>query len=114
MGLIQRRTESEPVESTKQKGWLAEIETKKVESIRSRSRTDQQMKIPQIMGGGPLEHGGDGTGFAGGIELNYWVEMIKNLPVLRSWLGREPIAGQDYPTAEQMEKARLFAKSRKQ
>ena len=112
MGLIHRRIESPIINTSNQKNALKAAEEAKLQHIREASGSTETRKNPQIMGGGPIESGGDGTGFAGGISLDYWEGMIRNLPLLRTWLEREPVAGFDYPTGEQMEKAKLFHRAR--
>lgn len=113
MGLIMRRKESSLIDTTRQKATLKDTKELKLQHIRDSSGVTETRTSPQIMGGGPIESGGDGTGFAGGISLDYWEGMIRNLPILRQWLNRDPVAGLDYPTKEQIEKAKLFARSRK-
>lgn len=61
-------------------------------------------------GGCPVESGGDGTGFAGGVDIRYWNDRRRHLKDLEKDLGRKPIAGIDYPTDEQMKLAEDFAK----
>ncbi len=62
------------------------------------------------MGGCPIEEGGDGIGFAGGVDLRYWKDRIRHLAELEKDLGRPPVAGRDYPTPQQMKLAEEFAK----
>lgn len=46
----------------------------------------------------------------GGVDIRYWKDRRRHLKNLEMSLGRQPIAGVDYPTDEQMRLAQEFAK----
>jgi hypothetical protein len=73
----------------------------------------EKASIPQVSGGGSIESGGDGTGWAGGVDVRYWEARIANLRELAAWIGHEPVEGRDYPSREQMNKARSFYRARR-
>lgn len=100
------------IPSSKQRSLVAQLIIEKEQSVGRRIAESTIRKNPQVNGGGLIEHGGDGTGFAGGVHLSYWQEMLKHLYVLAEWLHRDPIEGVDFPSSNQMEKAKIFAKYR--
>ncbi len=112
MGLVRPRYQSEIIPTSKQRGLLFQQEENKIKSIRQRVTESSVLKKSPPMGGGSYEEGGDGTGFAGGVDLYYWEERLKNFSALRRSIGSEPIEGQDYPSPLQMEKARNYYRAR--
>lgn len=105
--------EVELVASSKQKAGVRLQASQEAEFVvASRGVGERNGLPPQVMGGGSVESGGDGTGWAGGITLDYWVKMLKNLANLEEMLGRPPIEGEDYPSQAQMEQARRFYRGR--
>jgi len=110
MPLVKRTSRSQIISTSKQKHSIVKQEEEKIARISERIRESTTMKKPQIMGGGSIEHSGDGTGFAGGVDLGYWASV--KLRQLEIWLNRKPVEGVDYPSGEQMEKAKMFTKAR--
>lgn len=105
--------EVELVPSSKQKRRLRAQQVTDAEAKNaSRGVSERNGLPPQVMGGGDEASGGDGTGWAGGITIDYWVRMLENLSLLEGMLGRPPVEGQDYPSEAQMEQAKRFYQRR--
>lgn len=105
--------EVELVPSSKQKRRLREQQVIDAEAQQaSRGVGERNGLPPMVMGGRSVETGGDGSGWPGGITLDFIYNQLKNRHLLRALLGREPVEGVDCPTEEQMEIAREFYRNR--
>ena len=79
---------------------------------RKKERADRatQEKVAISLTGHPVDYLGgwrdDGTGFPGGVHLNYWNDVTGE--ELTEWLGHDPVAGVDCPTKRQVIVAARF------
>lgn len=107
------------VETTKQRRDLRDqnyVEAHQdLEQTRAEYWIEPEHSLPMVMGGEDVIYGGDGTNFSGGVDLGYWEYWLEHFEEFRLMTGNiELVEGRDYPSEEQMESARSFAKMREQ